>query len=339
MAILKCKICGGDLNVAEGQTVCECDYCGSRQTVPTLDSEKKLTVVVQQQWNENAAPLLERVFMFLEDGNWNSANEYCEKVLDIDPRNAEAYLGKLMAELKVKTREQLKNQQQTFENSINCQKALRFGNETLKREILFAVEHIKHIKEISKAADSYYNKKEYGKAFELYRQAAEAGYAHAQYELGVLYQNGQGTAVRYDSAMLWYQKSAAQNNALSWNNIGSLYSSGLGVPQNKTKALECYLRASSLNDGIGAMNAAFCYENGKGTPKDRRKAAYYYRLAVERGIKNAVLFNNLGVCYMDGIGVQRDYQKAREMFDKALKLGSTMATSNIALLKKHMNSR
>ena len=49
----------------------------------------------------NTAPLLKRAFMFLEDSDWNSANEYCEKVLDIDPECAEAYLGKLMAELKV----------------------------------------------------------------------------------------------------------------------------------------------------------------------------------------------------------------------------------------------
>lgn len=27
-----------------------------------------------------ANPLLKRAFMFLEDGNWESADEYCEKV-------------------------------------------------------------------------------------------------------------------------------------------------------------------------------------------------------------------------------------------------------------------
>ena len=42
MAIIKCKMCGGDLILTEGQTVAECEYCGSRQTVPTADSEKKL---------------------------------------------------------------------------------------------------------------------------------------------------------------------------------------------------------------------------------------------------------------------------------------------------------
>lgn len=41
MAVIKCKMCGGDLILTEGQTVAECEYCGSRQTVPTADNEKK----------------------------------------------------------------------------------------------------------------------------------------------------------------------------------------------------------------------------------------------------------------------------------------------------------
>ncbi len=41
MAILRCKMCGGNLTVEEGMTVCECEYCGSKQTVPNVDDEKK----------------------------------------------------------------------------------------------------------------------------------------------------------------------------------------------------------------------------------------------------------------------------------------------------------
>ena len=44
MAIIKCKMCGGDLVLTEGQFVAECEYCGSRQTVPSADSEKKLNL-------------------------------------------------------------------------------------------------------------------------------------------------------------------------------------------------------------------------------------------------------------------------------------------------------
>ena len=42
MAIIKCKMCGGELALIEGQSVAECEYCGSRQTVPAADDEKKL---------------------------------------------------------------------------------------------------------------------------------------------------------------------------------------------------------------------------------------------------------------------------------------------------------
>ena len=44
MAIIKCKMCGGDLALTEGSSIAECEYCGSRQTVPVADSEKKLTL-------------------------------------------------------------------------------------------------------------------------------------------------------------------------------------------------------------------------------------------------------------------------------------------------------
>lgn len=95
----------------------------------------KETVVVNSN-NSQPEPLLKRAYMFLEDGDWNSADEYCEKVLDIDPENASAYLGKLMAELRVKKQGDLKNLAKPFNEYNNCQKALRFANEKLKNEII-----------------------------------------------------------------------------------------------------------------------------------------------------------------------------------------------------------
>lgn len=44
MALFKCKMCGGTLEITEESTVYECEYCGSRQTVPTADDEKKMTL-------------------------------------------------------------------------------------------------------------------------------------------------------------------------------------------------------------------------------------------------------------------------------------------------------
>ena len=43
MATYKCKMCGGLLEVKEGQTVVTCEFCGTAQTVPHFDNEKKAT--------------------------------------------------------------------------------------------------------------------------------------------------------------------------------------------------------------------------------------------------------------------------------------------------------
>lgn len=39
MITLKCKICGGDLAIEEGSHICECEYCGTRQPLPSVDND------------------------------------------------------------------------------------------------------------------------------------------------------------------------------------------------------------------------------------------------------------------------------------------------------------
>ena len=133
MAVFKCKMCGEILNVSEGATVVKCDFCGAEQTVAQSAN----------QTDSGFSPLLERAFLFLEDGEWARANEYFEKVLDLDPKCANAYLGKLMAELQIKTKEQLVNCVQPFDNNRNYEKIMRFGDEQLKVEITSYSEQVK----------------------------------------------------------------------------------------------------------------------------------------------------------------------------------------------------
>lgn len=110
--------------------------------------------------NVSTAPLIKRVFLFLEDGAWNSANEYCEKVLDIDPENAEAYLGKLMAEMQIKKQEDLKDCAEPFDNNSNCQKAIRFADETLKSALVGYIEHINTRNENARLDGIYHQAKD-----------------------------------------------------------------------------------------------------------------------------------------------------------------------------------
>lgn len=115
----------------------------------------KETVVIGG--NANVEPLLKRAFMFLEDGNWSEADSYCEKVLDQDPENAQAYLGKLMAELQIRRQEDLPNCEQPFNNSNNYQKAVRFGDEKLAGVLSGYIDHINERNENNRLK-SIYNK-------------------------------------------------------------------------------------------------------------------------------------------------------------------------------------
>ncbi len=99
------------------------------------DSSVVKETIIQSSTNVSASPLLERAFMFLEDGNWQSADEYCEKVLDMEPKNAQAYLGKLMSELHVKDENSLVQIELNLNNYDNYKKAVKFANGEIKRKL------------------------------------------------------------------------------------------------------------------------------------------------------------------------------------------------------------
>ena len=52
-------------------------------------------------------PLMKRGYLFLEDADWKKADEYFDRVLDMDPEYAPAYTGKLCSELNVRDEAQL----------------------------------------------------------------------------------------------------------------------------------------------------------------------------------------------------------------------------------------
>ena len=104
MKQLTCEMCGShDLLKHDGVFVCQ--TCGTKYSV---EEARKMMVegTVKIDNSVELQSLLKRAYMFLEDGEWNSANEYCEKVLDIDPKNVQAYLCKLLAQFQVKRIEQ-----------------------------------------------------------------------------------------------------------------------------------------------------------------------------------------------------------------------------------------
>ena len=115
---------------------------GIEKVLPKNGNAAAATVQSASPAAPGVESLLERAFMFLEDGNWNDADAYCDKVLDIDPKCAKAYLGKLMAEQEVRNCDDLSKCKEPFDDSNNFQKALRFGDEQLVNKLRSDIDFI-----------------------------------------------------------------------------------------------------------------------------------------------------------------------------------------------------
>ncbi len=122
------------------------------------------------------APLLKRIELFLEDGDFAKADDFCEQVLNIDPECAEAYLGKLMADLQVKNRKQLADCAEPFDDKENYGKVLRFGDDKLKAEMSGYITHINERNENARLTGIYngaVNAMNTANSEEAYKAAAE----------------------------------------------------------------------------------------------------------------------------------------------------------------------
>ena len=78
MAIIKCKMCGGDLEIQPGQTVGVCEYCGTKQTLPRLDDDQR-------------ANLYDRANHFRRNNEFDKAMGIYERILNEDKTDAESY--------------------------------------------------------------------------------------------------------------------------------------------------------------------------------------------------------------------------------------------------------
>ena len=132
---------------------------GIKKVVDNDSSAQKKSVVketvVMQNENGNVRALLDRGFMALEDGEWDKADGFFEQALNFDAKIAEAYLGKLMAELRVHRKEKLANCEKPFYNSNNYQKAVRFGDDKLIADLEGYIKHINERNENNRLTETY----------------------------------------------------------------------------------------------------------------------------------------------------------------------------------------
>ena len=98
-----------------------------------LGSDKQsVPNVTVQSAGPGVASLHKRAVLFLEDSDWDSATEYFDRILDIDPEYAPAYIGKVQVKNKVRREADLARCREPISTDADYQKALRFADEKQK---------------------------------------------------------------------------------------------------------------------------------------------------------------------------------------------------------------
>jgi len=146
----------------------------------------------------------------------------------------------------------------------------------------------------------------FGGEFEDTLKKAEQGDIDAQFNLALMYANGQGVSQNDKQTVYWYSKAAEQGYARAQHNLGVRYTNGQGVPQDYKQAVYWYSKAAEQGVAVAQNNLGVMYLNGQGAPQDYKQAVYWFAKAAEQGYARAQ--NSLGGMYLNGQGVTQNYK-------------------------------
>lgn len=169
----------------------------------------------------------------------------------------------------------------------------------------------------------------------LLKQEAEQGCAEAQFNLGWLYEKGDGVEQNWKEAVNWYRKAAMQNHSYAEFNLGVCYENGNGVVQDFEEAIDWYHKAAEHGcaDAQCNMGWYYMYEKDDITERDKNEAVKWFKESAKQGCVESQFF--LAECYAYGEGVEHNNDEAYNWYYKAAELGHADAQFEIGQYYRH----
>jgi TPR repeat protein len=133
-----------------------------------------------------------------------------------------------------------------------------------------------------------YVRTDYSSAYVTVKTLADEGSASAQFELGRMFENGNGVGKDKRLAVFWYGKAAEQGLSKAQYDLGYMYARGLGVPRDDRQAIDWYRKAAGQGVVKAQYNLGEIYSKGVGVPKDDQQAYFWWLLASAQGFPQAV---------------------------------------------------
>lgn len=132
-----------------------------------------------------------------------------------------------------------------------------------------------------------YTAGDFALAHSEWRPLAEAGDARAQYQLGLMYQKGEGVDADPAEAARLFGLAAGQGHSPSSFNLAQLYYTGNGVPRDHGEAARLAEQAAKLGNAEAQFFLGALYQLGHGVPADLVESHVWLSLAAMRGSKSA----------------------------------------------------
>ena len=155
-------------------------------------------------------------------------------------------------------------------------------------------------------------RKDYATALAKFRSAAQQGNAAAQYNLGVMYRNGDGVAQDYKEAVRWYQLAARQGAAQAQHNLGVMYMNGRGVAQDYKEAVRWYRLAAKQGFTDAQHNLGVRYFLGQGVLQDYTRAHMWLNIAAIAGSKESIEGRDIVATKMTAQQIEQAQRMARD---------------------------
>ncbi len=94
-----------------------------------------------------------------------------------------------------------------------------------------------------------YDKGDFATALKEWLPVAEKGGSAAQFNIGLMYQEGQGVPQNFSEAAKWFERSADQGYVKAEHNLGAMYATGRGVKRDYVQAYKWMSLCAAGGDG------------------------------------------------------------------------------------------
>ena len=108
-------------------------------------------------------------------------------------------------------------------------------------------------------ATDAYERKDYKTAYKLLLPLAEQGDVEAQYNLGLMYDLGNGVPQDYKQAVKWFKLAAEQGEAEAQFNLAQMYYEGQGIAQDYKEAEKLFQLSAEQGDAEAQCNLGMMY--------------------------------------------------------------------------------